>query len=257
MTVLIESEVGADGIMLLRLNRPDKLNAISQEMITQWIAALRRAGDDDGVKVVILTGAGRAFCVGGDLAEAQRGQPEGGPGMKKFVSHIQQIPLILERFDKPVIAAINGTARGAGLDMALMCDIRLAARSAMLAESYINLGLIAGDGGTYFLPRLIGTARALEMFWTGDPVTAEEAERIGMINRAVPDADLMAEARKLALRIAAQPPQAIRMFKRAVYQSMQSPLATHLDMVGSHMGVLSETPEHKALLSAFLTRKDK
>jgi enoyl-CoA hydratase/carnithine racemase len=168
--------------------------------------------------------------------------------------NVHRIPLALERMDKPVIAAINGAARGAGLDMALMCDIRLMAQSATLAETYINIGLMAGDAGSWFLPRLIGTARALELFWTGRVVGAEEAERIGMVNRSVPDADLMTATYELARTIASKPQQAVRFFRRAVYQSQSMALATHWDMVSSHMSVLEDTPEHRAGIAAFRTR---
>jgi enoyl-CoA hydratase/carnithine racemase len=141
--------------------------------------------------------------------------------------------------------------------MALMCDLRYAAESAKFAESYINVGLVAGDGGTYFLPRLIGTARALEMFWTGREVSAVEAERMGFVNRVVPDAELMPTVMELARRIASQPQEAIRYFKRAVYQSTTMSLPAHLDMVSSHMAVLQGTEEHREKVLAFLEKRSK
>jgi enoyl-CoA hydratase/carnithine racemase len=156
-----------------------------------------------------------------------------------------------------VIAAINGAARGAGLDMALMCDLRIMARSATLAETYINVGLIAGDGGTYYLPRLIGIPRALELFWTGRVVDADEAERIGLVSRVVADEALMPVTYELARAIAAQPFEAVRAYKRAVYQGMTMSLDAHLDMVSSHTSLLRDTPEHRERVEAFLQRRRK
>lgn len=247
--------VDADGIATLTLNRPDQLNAFDLPMIEAWRAALESAETDERVKVIVVTGAGRAFCAGGDFEEMAKFSEMDSLQRKNFLyRNVHRIPLALERMEKPVIAAINGAARGAGLDMALMCDIRLMAQSATLAETYINIGLIAGDAGSWFLPRLIGTARALELFWTGRVVGAEEAERIGMVNRAVPDAELLNAAYEMARSIAAKPQQAVRFFRRAVYQSQTMALAAHLDMVSSHMAVLEDLPEHKAGIAAFRER---
>lgn len=247
--------VDTDGIATLTLNRPDQLNAFDLPMIEAWRAALESAETDERVKVIVVTGAGRAFCAGGDFEEMAKFSEMDSLERKNFLyRNVHRIPLALERMEKPVIAAINGAARGAGLDMALMCDIRLMSQSATLAETYINIGLMAGDAGSWFLPRLIGTARALELFWTGRVVGAEEAERIGMINRAVPDAELLNATYDLARTIASKPQQAVRFFRRAVYQSQTMALATHLDMVSSHMSVLEDTPEHRAGIAAFRER---
>ncbi|HEV7914858.1 MAG TPA: enoyl-CoA hydratase-related protein, partial [Albitalea sp.] len=249
-------EVDEHGVGTLTLNRPDRLNAFDLVMVDAWHAALERAESDERVKVVVLTGAGRAFCAGGDFAEMAKFSELDSLGRKNFLyRHVHRIALTIERMDKPLIAAINGAARGAGCDMALMCDIRLMAQSATLAESYIDVGLIAGDAGAWFLPRLIGTARALELFWTGRVVRADEAERIGMVNRVVPDAELMAATHELARTIAAKPRQAVGFFRRTVYQSQTMPLATHLDMVSSHMAVIEDTPEHRAGIEAFRRRQ--
>ncbi len=251
----VRLDVDADGIATLTLNRPDQLNAFDLKMIEAWRAALESAEADERVKVIVVTGAGRAFCAGGDFEEMAKFSEMDSLERKNFLfRNVHRIPLALERMDKPVIAAINGAARGAGLDMALMCDIRLMAQSATLAETYINIGLMAGDAGSWFLPRLIGSARALELFWTGRVVGAEEAERIGMVNRSVPDAELMSATYELARTIASKPQQAIRFFRRAVYQSQTMALATHLDMVSSHMAVLEDTAEHRAGIAAFRTR---
>ena len=139
--------------------------------------------------------------------------------------------------------------------MALMCDLRIAAESAVFAESYINMGIIAGDGGTFFLPRLIGTARALELFWTGREVSAAEAVQLGFVNQVTADEELASATASLARQIASQPQEAIRCFKRAVYQGMNMALPAHLDMVSSHMAVLQGTAEHQDRIQAFLDRK--
>ncbi|MDP1692720.1 MAG: enoyl-CoA hydratase-related protein [Burkholderiaceae bacterium] len=251
----VRLDVDADGIGTLTLNRPEQLNAFDLNMIEAWRAALESAEADERVKVVVVTGAGRAFCAGGDFEEMAKFSEMDSLGRKNFLyRNVHRIPLALERMDKPIIAAINGAARGAGLDMALMCDLRVMAQSATLAETYINIGLIAGDAGSWFLPRLIGTARALELFWTGRVVGADEAERIGMVNRSVPDAELLKVTYELARTIAAKPQQAVRFFRRAVYQSQTMALATHLDMVSSHMAVLEDLPEHRAGIAAFRSR---
>jgi len=143
------------------------------------------------------------------------------------------------------------------MDMALMCDLRIMAQTATMAESYINVGLIAGDGGTWYLPRLIGTARALELCWTGRVIDAAEAERIGLVNRVVPEGEALSAAKELARTIAAQPFEAVRAYKRSIYQGMTMTLASHLDMVSSHTSILRETPDHRERVAAFLDRKNK
>ncbi|MCL5742573.1 MAG: enoyl-CoA hydratase-related protein [Acidobacteria bacterium] len=243
------------GVGILTLNRPHKLNAFNVAMVDRWSTILEGAINDPDIRVIIVTGAGRAFCAGGDATDMLDGLDAPPSEFKDFLwHHVHAIPKALERLDKPVIAALNGTARGAGLDMALMCDLRIAAESAVFAESYINLGLIAGDGGTYYLPRLIGSARALELFWTGDEISAREAERIGLVNRVVPDDQVMKASMDLARKIAGQPQEAIRYYKRAVRHGTNTTLAAHLDMVSSHMAVLQHTPDHRDRVNAFLNR---
>ncbi len=255
-TILLDKQ--PDGVAVLRLNRPERLNAFTLRMIDDWQAALRDAFDDAAVRVVIVTGNGKAFCTGADLDELAAAPPRDGIERKDVLwAHIHGIARILDAADKPVIAAVNGTARGAGCDMTLMCDLRIAAASATFAESYIHHGLVSGDAGAYYLPRLIGSARALELFWTGRVIGAAEAERIGLVNQVVPDEQLMETALQLARQIAAQPQQAVRLYKRMVRQSPDMALPTHLDMVSSHMSVLQDTPEYKARLAASLAKLGK
>jgi len=251
----IALDTRADGVTVLTLNRPDKLNTFNRAMIGEWERALGVVANDIAIKVMVLTGAGRAFCAGGDIDEIAEMEDADNVTRRDYLRGIHRIVQALEPLDKPVIAAINGTARGAGMDMAIMCDLRVAAASATFAESYINMGLISGDGGMYFLPRLVGAARALELLWTGRVVDASEAERIGLVNRVVPDAQTLVVALKLAAEIAGQPQEAIRITKRSVYQSLSNSLASHLDSVASHMAVLYDTPEFRARLKAFRDRR--
>jgi 2-(1,2-epoxy-1,2-dihydrophenyl)acetyl-CoA isomerase len=253
----INLTVADDGVAVLELNRPDRLNAFNRTMITEWREALAQIADDPRVRAVVLTGAGRAFCAGGDADEMTEMQTASNVERKNYLwKSIQKIPLAMERLEVPVIAAVNGTARGAGLDMALMCDIRLCGTSSTFAESYINMGVLSGDGGTWFLPRVVGVARALELLWTGRVVDAAEAERIGMVSRVVADTALREEALKLARSIAAQPPHAVSLMKRAVYQGLSGgSLASHLDMISSHMAIVFDTKDFNDRLNAFHARK--
>jgi enoyl-CoA hydratase/carnithine racemase len=214
-------------VVILTLNRPEVRNAFSAEMIRLWREYLQKAQEDTTARVIVVTGKGDNFC----------------------------IALTLEDMDKPVIAAINGAAMGAGLDMALMCDLRICSDRAKLGESYILMGVAPGDGGAYYLPRLVGTAKALELCLTGDVVTAQEAAAMGMVNRVVPHEQLMEETMKLAAKIAAKPPLAIRMIKRAVYQGLTSTLRAHLDCISSHLAILSETKDHREAARAFLEKR--
>ena len=247
-----------DGIATLTLNRPQKYNAFTKDMIVLWSRLLAECEEDPQVKVIVLTGAGKGFCSGGDIGVQKERAKIDALERKDFLfRYVHTIARTMQRLDKPVIAAINGAARGAGLDMALMCDLRIIAQSATLAETSINVGLIAGDGGTYYLPRLIGVARALELFWTGRVIDASEAERIGLVSRVVADEELLAVTYELARTIAAQPFEAVRAYKRAVYQGLTMSLDAHLDMVSSHTSILRDTPEHRERVEAFLQRRRK
>ena len=252
----IKLEMADDGVAMLELHRPESLNAFNRQMIGEWRAALAQIADDRNIRAVVLTGAGRAFCAGGDADEMIEMLTASSVERKDYLwRSIQKIPLAMEQLEQPIIAAVNGAARGAGLDMALMCDIRLCGTSSTFAESYINMGIIPGDGGTWFLPRVIGVSRALELLWTGRVVDAVEAERIGLVSRVVADADVRSEALTLARRIASQPPQAVALMKRAVYHGMTGTLSAHLDMISSHMAIVFDTPEFQQRLQAFHARR--
>jgi enoyl-CoA hydratase/carnithine racemase len=206
---------------------------------------------DRSVRAVVLTGAGDAFCAGADLG-GLREQASTAIGYKRHLTdHIHRIAYALEDLDQPVIAAVEGPAVGAGMDFALMCDLRVISDTARFSEGYIRVGLVPGDGGCYFLPRLIGIPRALELLWTGRFVDAEEALRIGLVSRIVPAGEALIEARELAGQLAAAPPIAVGMIKRATYQSARTDLRTALNLVSSDMGVVRMTEDSAAAMEAF------
>ncbi len=244
------------GIARIVLDRPERMNAFNFEMIDAWTEALQRCRTDPAVKVVIVTGAGEAFCSGGDIVEmGDRLEQTPEQRKKELFERIERIPLTLEDLDKPVIAAVNGVATGAGMDMALMCDIRYAAESARFAETYVKVGLVPGAGGAHFLPRLVGVSKALELFFTGDFVDAQEALRLGIVNKVFPDATLTEEVEKIAQRIARAPALTLRMIKRAIYQGMRNDLRTNLDLISSHYAVITATQEHKDLVRSFIEKR--
>jgi enoyl-CoA hydratase/carnithine racemase len=246
-----------DGIATITLNCPERKNSFSMDMIDQWANALAQWRTDPEVKVIVLTGSGDSFCAGAYFAPAQDGSaaaPTAFDHKSNLWERIHRIPLTLEDTDKPVIAALNGVAVGAGLDMALMCDIRFAAESARFSEGYVKVGFVPGDGGAYYLPRLVGVAKALELLMTGDFILAPEAERIGMVNKVFPDDQLMEETYQFARRLADGPTKVIQLIKRAVYQSSRVDLRTALDMISSHMGVIRTTQDSQEAMKASMTR---
>lgn len=253
-----------EAIAKITLNRPDALNAFSVPMIKSWAEALQDAQDDPGIRVVVVTAIGKAFCAGGDvksmlsgngfIADDQTGECWGDKAINRkgaLMNYVHKVPLILDSMDKPVICAINGVAVGAGLDMALMCDIRIAADNVQLSGGYVKAGLVPGDGGCYYLPRLVGVAKALELLWTADFITAEEAQRIGLVNKVVPAAELEKATMEMARKIADNPPVCVQMIKRAVYSSQRTnDLRTALDLISSHMAIVSEMDDFKEGVAA-------
>jgi enoyl-CoA hydratase/carnithine racemase len=249
-------EYHRDGaVATILLNRPERKNAFTLPMIDDWVAALESARDDDEIHVIVLRGAGDAFCAGVDLGRVTGEMGTDPLEMKELLRlRVQRIPLVLSDLDKPIIASISGPAVGAGLDMALMCDMRLAARSARLCESYIRVGFVPGAGGLWYLPRLVGIGKAFEIFMTGDFYSAEESERIGMVNRVYDDEQLLDETYALAERIAAAPRVSVGMIKRALYQSANIDLRTSLDLASSHMGIIRSTSDS---VRAFTTIRER
>ena len=211
------------GIATLTLNRPDKLNSLRPETSEEIAIALKEVEEDDELKVLILTGAGRAFCAGADLTTVTE---ERVVRSRKLCltpfDWLGQVFLRFREMTKPTIAAINGIVTGSGFSISLGCDLRIASETATFSLIFVKRGLLAGCGATYHLPRLIGTAKALELMWTGDVIDAHEAERIGLVNRVVPADDLMKATRELAEKIARGPSVAIELTKRAVYKGLEA-----------------------------------
>jgi 2-(1,2-epoxy-1,2-dihydrophenyl)acetyl-CoA isomerase len=246
-----------DGIGRIVLDRPERMNAFTFEMIDAWRAALEECRRNDAVRVVLVTGTGKAFCSGGDIVEmGERLEQKPEQRKNELFERIERIPLALEDLDKPVIAVVNGVATGAGMDMALMCDIRYAAESARFAETYVNVGLVPGAGGAHYLPRLVGVSKALELFLTGEFIDAREALRIGLVNKVFPDENLMREAETVATKMARAPALTLRMIKRAIYQGMRNDLRTNLDLISSHYAVITSTDAHKEAVRSFIAGRD-
>jgi 2-(1,2-epoxy-1,2-dihydrophenyl)acetyl-CoA isomerase len=223
-TVLWEKENG-----IISLNRPGKMNALTRELLQELSVILKTAEKDTSIKIVILTGKGKGFCSGGDL-EGHPAFSDNDPIKRVgYLREAQQVTLQLIRLPKPVIAAINGVAAGAGLDLALACDIRIAAEDAVFAEIFVRAGGMPDMGGTYFLPRLVGTGKALELILTGDRIDALEAWRIGLVNQIVSSSEVMIRAKELATRLAGGPTEAYRFIKLAVYRGLGQNLEDALE----------------------------
>lgn len=252
--ILLEVE---DGIATVTLNRPERRNAFTLPMINAWAEALDACRRRADVRVVVVTGAGTAFCGGGDIEDLMEAGLERGPAAQRATigEHVHRIPLALADMDKPVLAALNGAAIGAGLDLALAMDLRFAAASARFAETYVAMGLAPGAGGAHWLPRLVGPARALELLWSGEAIEAAEAERIGLVDRVWPDDDLMPRTLAFARRLADGPTLAIRAIKRLVQGGLAGDLRANLDRAAATYGVLSSTDDHREAVAAFREKR--
>jgi 2-(1,2-epoxy-1,2-dihydrophenyl)acetyl-CoA isomerase len=243
----------ADGVLTLTLNRPDALNAFTVEMKEELLAALKDAGRDHSVRVLVLTGAGRAFSAGQDLKERQ------APGVAALGTELRTrynpIILAMRRLEKPIIGAVNGVAAGAGISVALACDIVIASDKATFIEAFSRVGLVPDTGSSWFLPRLVGYARAAEMIFTADPVDAATAERIGLVNRVVPDADLLNEANVLAARLANSAPIALALAKRALNRALESSLEAALDFEAQLQSIAGRSADHGEGVTAFVEKR--
>ncbi len=251
-----------DAIVTLTLNRPDQRNALTEP--DQWDAladACRRVQRDDSVKVVILTGAGSAFCAGGNVKDFRdkKGLAAGSPAQirENYRRGIQRIPMAFWRLDVPTIAAVNGPAIGAGCDLACMADIRIASEDARFAESFVKLGLIPGDGGAWFLQRLLGYSRAAELSFTGDMIDARMAREIGLVNHVTKSERLLEEAHHLAARIAANPGGALRMTKRLMREAQHQGLETILEMSAAYQALTHHTEDHDRAVAEFLAARER
>jgi 2-(1,2-epoxy-1,2-dihydrophenyl)acetyl-CoA isomerase len=248
-TLLVESR---DGIRVITLNRPEVLNAISAQLGTELLDALRDAERAADARCVMLTGAGRGFCAGADLREQAPGQTSVGDLLR---TRYNGIVLRMRTMEKPVIAAVNGVAAGAGCNLALAADVRVASERASFIEAFSRVGLIPDSGGTWLLPRLVGTGRALEMMFFAEPVDAAGAERLGLVNRVVPHDDLMPRALEWAARLAAGPTKAYGLIKRGLNQAVSAPLADSLEYEAQLQEIASRTEDHREGVAAFLAKR--
>lgn len=253
--------VQRDGpVVSATLNRPALRNAISTQEDIQAIEAFcDDVAADPSVRAVILTGSGSAFCAGGNVKDMQSrsGMFAGSPYTMRnsYRSGIQRIPMALYELEVPVIAAINGPAIGAGLDLACMADIRIAAANAKFAESFVKLGIVPGDGGAWLLPRVIGMARASLMTLTGDMIDAAKALEYGLVSEVVPAAGLMAAAKNIAKKIADNPGHATRMAKRLLREGQDMKLASLLELSAAYQALAHHTEDHAEAVSAMLENR--
>jgi len=250
-SVLVSTEAG---VMTVTLNRPDKLNAFVGEMHGLLREAISRAETDASIRAVLLTGAGRGFCAGQDLSERDMNDPnlDLGAGLDKnynpFIRRMRALP-------KPVICAVNGVAAGAGANLALACDIVLAARSVSFLQAFAKIGLVPDCGGTYWLPRLAGTARAMGMALLAERASAEDAERWGLIWKCVDDEKLMDEAKKLSQALAAGPTHTYGMIKKAIYASATNTMDAQLDLERDFQREVGRHTDYREGVAAFLEKR--
>jgi enoyl-CoA hydratase/carnithine racemase len=247
------------GVVTLTLNEPDTRNAVSDDIIDSLVAACDRINGDTGVSCVIITGRGRSFSSGGNVKEMERraGLPRQSPvEMRRSYQHgIQRIPLAMYDLEVPAIAAVNGHAVGAGLDLSLMCDIRIAADDAQFAESFLRVGIISGDGGAWFLQRIVGLSRAYQMSFTAEAIDAATALQWGLVSKVVPAGDLMSEASRVARQIVQHPPQAIRLYKKLLRESHAVDLSASLEMAAGMLAELNHTDDQREAIAALLEKR--
>lgn len=240
-------------VLILTLNRPEKFNSFNREMALQLISELDKAEKDKDIRAIVLTGSGKAFCAGQDLSEAI---DPNGPGIKKIVGeHYNPIILKIRNIEKPVIAAVNGVAAGAGANIALACDIVFAAKSASFIQAFSKIGLIPDSGGTYTLPRLIGFNMASALMITGDKVTAEEAIQYGMVYKMFDDNALLAQAIINAEHVAAMPTKAIGLTKRLLNKTYNQTLEEQLNFEGEVQVEAANSYDYKEGVNAFLEKR--
>lgn len=243
-----------DGIATILLNRPHRKNAFTLEMLDHWAEALRSARTDPQVRVVLVTGADGAFCAGVDLDDFAEITSTLGR-QEVLRDRVHRVAAAALDLDKPLIAAVDGVAVGAGMDMALACDIRLASTRARFSEAYVRVGLIPGDGGAHLLPRIVGQARALELLWTGRFVEAAEALELGLVLSLHDPAELPEAARAWCRRLADGPPVAIRAIKRLVRNGERVDFATSLAMVAAEQAVVQSTRDSAEAIAAFREKR--
>jgi 2-(1,2-epoxy-1,2-dihydrophenyl)acetyl-CoA isomerase len=243
----------ADGIMTITLNRPTVLNAMNADLLAQLGAAFAAAKHDDAVRAVLLTGAGRGFCAGADLST--NSMRTGSDVQEMMRSRYHPIILMMRQFPKPIVGAINGTAAGGGMSLALACDIVLAGESASFLQAFTKIGLVPDCGSTWFLPRMVGDVRARALIMMADKITAREAQQYGLVWKVIADDTLMSEARACAARLAAMPTRAYDLVKQALAASSSNGLADQLELEAQLQGQAVRTEDHREGVNAFLEKR--
>ncbi|PTW63188.1 2-(1,2-epoxy-1,2-dihydrophenyl)acetyl-CoA isomerase [Breoghania corrubedonensis] len=247
-------------VLILQISDPETRNALNGDAFySELEEAIRSANADLSIRAVIVTGDGKAFSSGGNVRDMRdrKGMFGGTPEQiaEQYRTGIQRIPRAFWELDVPCIAAVNGPAIGAGCDLACMCDLRIASERAVFAESFVRVGIVAGDGGSWLLPRIIGYSRAAEMAFTGDPVDAETALSLGLVSRVVPPDELMPAAMALAERIAANPPHVLRWTKRLLKQSHHDRLDAVLSQAATYQAMAHGTQDHVEAVAALLEKR--
>jgi 2-(1,2-epoxy-1,2-dihydrophenyl)acetyl-CoA isomerase len=246
----------AGPVTTIVMNRPERLNALNTEMGLALLEALKDAGTDPEVRVVVLTGAGRAFCSGGDLSVLRDARSRNaGPELEALLRAGKEIVLAIATMPQPVLASVNGPAAGAGMNLALACDLRIASEAASFGQNFAKVGLFPDFGGTWLLPRLVGAARAAEMFFTGEMISAAEAERIGLLNRVVPAERLAEETHAWAARLAEAPPLAVRGVKHVLFGAERAALERCLDHEIERQAECFRSEDCAEGLSAFFDKR--
>lgn len=248
-----------ESVVTLTMDQPEQRNPLTgNTAIAEFLVAIDRIHDDPRVRCVILTGNGPSFCAGGNIREMKRqADPEVTETdiRQQYRRGIQRLTLALFNLEVPVIAAINGHAIGAGLDLACLCDIRIASNRATFAESFIKLGIIPGDGGAWLLPRIVGMSRAAELAFTGDTIDAQQALAWNLVSRVVAHEELMPSARELATRIAQHASHGLRFTKRLMRESIDSRLDTILELSAVFQAISHKTADHREAVEAFLEKR--
>ena len=245
-----------DGVAMLTFNRPERMNALSTPIMEGLLHGLPRLAGDPGVRVIVLTGAGRAFCAGGDVKSmAEGGEERSAAEATARLRSRMEVSRILHELPKPTIAMINGPAAGAGLAFALACDLRIAGASARLVTAFVKVGFSGDFGGSFFLTRLVGTAKARELYFTGRPVDAQEALSLGLVNRVVPDDQLADATMELARSLAQGPQIALGLMKRNLNCAESSGLAELLHLEAANQVLTGRTEDHREAAKAFVEKR--
>jgi len=248
-----------EGILTITLNRPEASNAFNDVMIDELVGSLNAADINDEVRVILINSEGKNFCAGGDI-KAMKDKTEMFAGesdelRRRYQKGIQKIPLAMEKLQKPTVMAVQGAAIGAGCDFAAMGDIRIGGTSTKMGETFSKLALVPGDGGTYFLPRVVGYTKAMEMFLTGRIYKAEDCYKMGLLNELVSDEEIQGRAEEVAREVASNAPIAIQMTKKALKMSHLKDLQTSLDILAAFQGITQRTEDHFEGLDALKEKR--